>query len=126
MKNSSFSQGSAPLHVKSKPRLSQKTNTLNMKLPFSILTLSSVVATAIALTGPEIATYFSQHLSSASTVYLPGSSDYASNTTQRWNAFSEPTYIVAVKPSTEVDVQKIVSSWMWATRRCSCVGRQSH
>ena len=62
-------------------------------------------------TGAQIAAYFKEILSTGAEIYLPTDSNFTDETaiTQRWNSFSEPTYIVAVKPSTEGDVQKIVS-----------------
>ena len=79
-----------------------------MKFSLSIVTLFSVVATVSAQTGPEVASYFRKHLSKKSAVYLPSENNYTLETTQRWNAFSAPTYIVSVKPTTDLDVQKIV------------------
>ena len=74
-----------------------------------IITLLAIVAFAIAQTGPEIAAYFKDHLSSSSEVYLPSQSNFTEETTQRWNAFSAPTYVVSVKPGSDEDVQKVVS-----------------
>lgn len=71
-------------------------------------TLALVIAAANALTGPDIAGYFHTHLSPASEVFLPNQSNYTQETTQRWNAFSAPTYVVSVKPASDGDVQKIV------------------
>ena len=79
-----------------------------MNILFSCLILLSTSATVFAQTGPEVATYFKERLSDASTVFLPSESNYTLETTQRWNAFSAPTYIVSVKPATDLDVQKIV------------------
>ena len=89
-----------------------------MNFPLLILTLLSGVATVFAQTGPEVASYFREHLSTASAVYLPSERNYTLETTQRWNAFSAPTYIISVKPTTDLDVQKIVrpfaSSKSWS------------
>ncbi|MCJ1436573.1 hypothetical protein MMC27_005953 [Xylographa pallens] len=79
-----------------------------MSFSSSILRLLSIFVTAFAQTGPEVASYFRKHLSNTSTVYLPSESNYSVETTQRWNAFSAPTYIISVKPSTDFDVQKII------------------
>ena len=79
-----------------------------MNFASSIFLLQSILVTAFAQTGPEVASYFRKHLSNSSTVYLPSESNYSFETTQRWNAFSAPTYIISVKPSTDVDIQKIV------------------
>ena len=73
---------------------------------FSALAL--VIAAANALTGPDVAGYFQTHLTNASEVFLPNQSNYTQETTERWNAFSAPTYIVSVKPASDRDVQKIV------------------
>ena len=80
-----------------------------MHFPVSSLALFSVFGTVCAQTGAEVASYFRKHLSNASGIYLPSESNYTLETTQRWNAFSAPTYIVSVKPATDVDIQKIVS-----------------
>lgn len=80
-----------------------------MHFPLSSLALFSIVGTLSAQTGPEVASYFRKHLSNASDIYLPSESNYTLETTQRWNAFSAPTYIISVKPATDADVQKIVS-----------------
>lgn len=79
-----------------------------MNLSWSISILLSVVWTAFAQTGPEVAHYFRKHLSNDSAVYLPSESNYTLETTQRFNTFSGPTYVVSVKPTTDLDVQKIV------------------
>lgn len=76
----------------------------------SIFTLSTVIATVIAHTGPEIAAYFKTHLSKAAEVYLPSQSNYTLETTARWNAFSAPTYVISVKPASDQDVQTLVCS----------------
>ncbi len=75
----------------------------------SSLTIFSVVGTISAQTGLEVASYLRRYLSSASDIYLPSDSNYTLETTQRWNAFSAPTYIISVKPATDIDIQKIVS-----------------
>ena len=79
-----------------------------MNFPLSIFTLLSVLATTFAQTGPEVASYFKKYLSDTSAVYLPSESNYTVETTQRWNAWSAPTYMISVKPATDLDVQKIV------------------
>lgn len=66
------------------------------------------VLKVLAVTGPEVASYLDIHLSRASDIFLPSDIKYTQETTQRWNQFSSPTYIIAVKPATDVDVQKIV------------------
>ena len=74
----------------------------------SIFGLVFVLWTAFAQTGPEVASYFKKHLSKNSAIYLPSESEYSLETTQRWNAYYAPTYIISVKPATDIDVQKIV------------------
>ena len=74
----------------------------------SIFFLHSILVTTFAQTGPQIAAYFRQTLSHASAVYLPSEGNYSFETTQRWNLFSAPTYIVSVKPTSDLDVSKIV------------------
>ena len=71
--------------------------------------LALVIVVANALTGSDVAGYFRTHLSQASDVFLPYQTNYTEKTTQRWNAFSAPTYTVSVKPASDRDVQKIVT-----------------
>ena len=80
-----------------------------MNFPLSLFVLYSLLVTTFAQTGPQIAAYFRQNLSNTSAVYLPYEADYSFETTQRWNLFSAPTYIISVKPTSELDVSKIVS-----------------
>jgi hypothetical protein len=47
-------------------------------------------------------------LSSGTETFLASDPDFANETTQRWTTHDAPTYIVAVKPAVESDVQKIV------------------
>lgn len=86
-----------------------------MNFPFAIFKFVFFVTTVFAQTGLEVASYFRKHLSSATGVYLPSESNYTLETTNRWNAFSAPTYIVSVKPKTDLDVRKIVRRY--ASRR---------
>jgi hypothetical protein len=73
-----------------------------------IFALCSTIHSTFALTGQEVAAYFRQSLTLESEVFLPTDSNYTQETTQRWTAYKEPTYIVAVKPASEADVQSIV------------------
>ncbi|TVY40550.1 FAD-linked oxidoreductase [Lachnellula occidentalis] len=61
-----------------------------------------------ALTGPQIAQDLKKSLSAGSEVFLPSDPAYANQTTARWEITAAPTYVVAVKPDSIVDVQKIV------------------
>ena len=78
-----------------------------MNFHLSLFTLFSTFAIVFAQTGPEVDSYFRKTLSKESAVYLPSLSNYTLETTQRWNAFSAPTYVVSVKPTTDSDVQKL-------------------
>ena len=80
-----------------------------MRFSVSSLALFSVFGIVCAQPGAEVASYFRKHLSKASGIYLPSENNYTLETTQRWNAFSAPTYIISVKPATDLDIQKIVS-----------------
>ena len=62
-----------------------------------------------AKTGSEIAAHFARVLSPQTGIFLPNESDYTSETIQRWDSFSAPTYLVSVKPALDTDVQTIVS-----------------
>ena len=82
-----------------------------MNFSLSIFYLLSALVTAFAQTSLEVASYFRKHLSNTSTVYLPHDGNYLLETTQRWNAFSAPTYMISVKPTSDLDVQKIVRAF---------------
>ena len=79
-----------------------------MNFQLSIFIFYSILVTTFAQTGPQIAAYFRQQLSNTSAIYLPSEGNYSFETTQRWNLFSAPTYIVSVKPTSDLDVSKIV------------------
>ena len=79
-----------------------------MRAALSFFGLLCLIAGSLAQSGPEIASYFKTDLSPASAVYLPSESLFTQETTQRWNAFSSPSYVVSVKPTSDEDVQKIV------------------
>lgn len=76
-----------------------------MNSMFLVWFLCVFVLKVVAVTGPEVALYLQNSLSKASAIFLPSDSNY---TTQRWNLFMAPAYIVSVKPATDVDVQTIV------------------
>ena len=59
-----------------------------------------------------LAAYFQNYLSSAVMVFLPSQGNYTQETTQRWNAFSAPTYVVSVKSTSDRDVETIVGPLM--------------
>lgn len=80
-----------------------------MRILFPIYSLCAFVPRAVAVTGPEVALYLETHLSNASAVFLPSDSNYTQETMQRWNRFSAPTYLVSVKPATDIDVRTAVS-----------------
>ena len=70
------------------------------------------ISLASAMSANEIAGYFRRTLSSASSVYLTSDPAAANATTRRWDLWSAPTYIVAVKPATRTDVQQVVSLYI--------------
>jgi len=78
-------------------------------LAFSVLCGNVPV---LALTGSKIAQDLTARLSAGSHVFLPSDPAYANQTTSRWEITAPPTYVVAVKPDSIVDVQKVVSG-LW-------------
>lgn len=79
---------------------------MNFRLSFFIIL--PIIATVSTQTVLEVALYLRKHLSETSAVHLPSESNYTLETTQRWNAFSAPTYIISVKLTTDRNVEKIV------------------
>ncbi|PCG89579.1 FAD-binding, type 2 [Penicillium occitanis (nom. inval.)] len=51
---------------------------------------------------------FKPHLSSGARIILPSSQNYTTQAIQRWTVWEEPTYIGAIQPATEEDVEQIV------------------
>lgn len=56
----------------------------------------------------DIKFLFGPSLSSSAQIFLPSDADYTVNVTQRWDRFSEPGYVGAIKPASEQDIQNIV------------------
>lgn len=69
-------------------------STILFLLPFAICT--------------DIESLFGPSLSSSAQIFLPSDAGYSLNVTQRWDKFSEPGYIGAIKPASELDIQNIV------------------
>ena len=78
---------------------------------FSSVAYWSLVALAAipAAQGLNITALFGPHLSSEAQIFLPTDSDYLVDVTQRWTLHDAPSYLGAIKPATEADVEQIVS-----------------
>lgn len=78
-----------------------------------VLLAASVTAlfpfTANAINGTLVAQDFRRILSPGSGIYLPSDANWENETTQRWDLWNPPTYVISVKPALVEDVQKIVS-----------------
>ncbi|KAI9879288.1 MAG: hypothetical protein M1830_009018 [Pleopsidium flavum] len=61
---------------------------------------ASQVINLTALVGPN--------LSPGAEIFLPSDANYAEDVTQRWTTHKAPSYLGAIKPATEADVQNIV------------------
>jgi hypothetical protein len=77
-----------------------------------LATLTNLVASAATITprddGPaDFKAIFEPVLSPGARLYLPGDPDYF-NMTERWSNLFDPSYIAAIQPATEGDVQNIV------------------
>ena len=70
------------------------------------LPILGVVASAANV---NLTALFGPYLSPGAQIILPYSANYSQEITQRWTIWEEPTYIGAIKPASEADVQKIVS-----------------
>jgi hypothetical protein len=73
-----------------------------------VLTLMDLPLLSEALNGPQIAYDLQSILSPGSGIYLPTDANWTTETTQRFNTWSAPTYVVSVKPALKEDVQKVV------------------
>lgn len=66
-----------------------------------------------AINGTLVAQDFRAILSQGSGIYLPSDENWEDETTQRWNLWNAPTYVISVKPALVEDVQKIVSYFLF-------------
>ena len=63
-----------------------------------------------AINGTLVAQDFRELLSQGSGIYLASDENWENETTQRWNLWNAPTYVVSVKPALVEDVQKVVGN----------------
>ncbi|KAK8011610.1 FAD-dependent oxidase [Apiospora arundinis] len=81
-----------------------------MKPSYWSALISACTMHAVHAVDPQqIVAYFQQNLSAGSEVVVPGQGNWTTDFTQRWNGLYEPSYVVAVKPALEADIQKIIS-----------------
>lgn len=73
--------------------------------------LASLAFVSLVLAAPSVnvKSLFASSLSKDTEFFLPSDANYSQSVTQRWDIFTEPTYLGAVKPATEKDIQTIVS-----------------
>lgn len=64
---------------------------------------------ASAFSGADIKLLFGPGLSHDAQIWLPSDANYTEEVKQRWAVYQEPSYLGAIKPATERDVQTIVS-----------------
>lgn len=71
--------------------------------------IASSFAAAIAGTDlKSILTQSKNNWSPKTEIFFPSDANWLTETTQRWNIYSAPTYLASIKPGTEADVQKVV------------------
>jgi hypothetical protein len=58
---------------------------------------------------PNLTSLFGPHLSPKAQIILPTEDNFAAELTPRWTDYNRPTYVGAIKPATEGDIQKTVS-----------------
>jgi hypothetical protein len=99
------------LHLHLSPVFSSSdNNTGRMKLKILLaLDLVSHISLSAALSGPQIARDLRSILSPGTGIFLPTDTNWANETTQRFQAWSAPSYVVSIKPAVKGDVQKVVS-----------------
>ncbi|PYI11870.1 FAD-binding domain-containing protein [Aspergillus sclerotiicarbonarius CBS 121057] len=66
------------------------------------------IAHCMVLNGTQIVHELGSILSNGSSIYLPADADWDTETTQRFDTWHAPTYVVSVKPALTTDVQKVV------------------
>lgn len=73
--------------------------------------VQSILGVSIATPSYQnLTSLFGPHLSPEAQIILPTDETFASQLTQRWTDYNRPSYIGAIKPGTENDIQKIVST----------------
>ncbi|KAI4224138.1 MAG: hypothetical protein L6R36_004894 [Xanthoria steineri] len=74
----------------------------------SCLALLPLVSVVAATRNASIKSLFAGSLSPGTEIFLPSDANYSQSVTQRWDIFTEPTYLGAIKPATDEDVQSII------------------
>lgn len=74
----------------------------------SILAFLAFISLAWSAPNVNIKALFAPNLSKDTEFFLPSDANYSQSVTQRWDIFTEPTYLGAIIPATEKDVQTIV------------------
>ncbi|TVY94171.1 FAD-linked oxidoreductase [Lachnellula willkommii] len=77
-------------------------------IPILSLALLGTPSLSETLNGTRIAHDLGSILSPKSSIYLPSDLHWANETTQRFNSWDAPTYVVSVKPGLTEDAQKVV------------------
>lgn len=72
------------------------------------LVLVRLVSLSVALNGSQIVHDLGSVLTPESSIYLPTDPNWVKETTQRFDFWQAPTYIVSIKPAVKEDVQKVV------------------
>jgi len=68
--------------------------------------LQSVLGLGVGFT--NLTALFGPSLSPDAQILLPNDANYSTQLTQRWTDYNAPSYIGAIKPGTEADIQIIV------------------
>jgi hypothetical protein len=75
---------------------------------------------SFAFNSTSVASELRSLLSPSSSIFLPSDPDWAQETTQRFDSWNAPTYILSVTPSSKEDIQKVVGILLLATRKENC------
>ncbi|KAL3461912.1 hypothetical protein BJX64DRAFT_299902 [Aspergillus heterothallicus] len=77
-------------------------------LPGHSLVQSILGASAATSALPNLTSIFRPYLSQSAEILLPTDNEFPGQLTQRWTDYNKPTYIGAIKPATEADIQKTI------------------
>ncbi|KAL2810520.1 hypothetical protein BJX63DRAFT_444698 [Aspergillus granulosus] len=77
-------------------------------LPGHHLIQSILGASVATSTFPNLTSIFGPYLSPSAEILLPTDNEFPSQLTQRWTDYNKPSYIGAIKPATEKDIQKTI------------------
>ena len=75
-------------------------------------TVTALIVAVVACEASSVNLHslFGPHISPGAEIFVPSDANWTTEVTQRWSSWLTPSYIGAIKPTTEADIQTIVSN----------------